>query len=59
MHHNEPPRRALALVELMRERGFEPVARKGPSGFTFLRTRAHVRETPDVRTLAGSPLIPR
>jgi FkbM family methyltransferase len=38
LQHNRPPRRAWALVAELRDRGFEPVARKPPAGYTFVET---------------------
>jgi FkbM family methyltransferase len=35
--HNEPAAHALELIERLGARGYEPVARKGPNGFTFYR----------------------
>ena len=37
LHHNERAGRALELVEHLHRRGFDPVARKGATGFTFCR----------------------
>ena len=37
MAHNERPRRAIALIADLHARGYGPVARKGATGFTFVR----------------------
>jgi FkbM family methyltransferase len=34
--HNRPPRQAWDLIELLRNKGFEPVARRPPAGYTFV-----------------------
>jgi FkbM family methyltransferase len=56
LHHNEPARRASELIGDLHERGFDPVARKGASGFTFLHPRGlRVRPTATAPRPARSP----
>jgi FkbM family methyltransferase len=36
LQHNRPPRHAWALIANLRDRGFVPIARKPPAGYTFV-----------------------
>jgi FkbM family methyltransferase len=55
LHHNEPAARAFELVAQLHTRGFEPVARKGATGFTFYRPAPAKPPPPPGPRLDGPP----
>jgi FkbM family methyltransferase len=57
--HNEPATRALALVKELSARGYEPVARKGATGFTFYRPARARPPRGEPLPLASSAPAPR